>query len=390
MGRLDGALHEVPREAAELQVHLEARDALLRAAHLEVHVAAVVLGAEDVGDEHLLRLVVVGEEADRDAGHRALQGHARVHEGEAAVADGRHRRGAVGAHDLADDADRIREVIRKNLRDGALGERAVADLAAAGGAEAAHFARAVRREVVVEDEALARGAARHGVELLGVLLRAERDRGERLGLAAREDRRAVDARKHAHLGRERTNLVLGTAVDAEALLEHVLADGLDLEGVEEVHEADGVDLGPLLAHLLEEVLLDGGDLALALELALDEQRGREGLAALRADEVHLVLRLRHVVDVLVGLAEGAAHLDLEVDDLLDFLMGALERGEEVLVAHLGGGALHHEELAADAGVEEVDVAPRLLVVRGVDHPLAVHASRVPSLWMSIELTCTSL
>ena len=126
--------------------------------------------------------------------------------------------------------------------------------------------------------------------------------------------------------------------------------------------------------LLEEVLLDGAHLALALELALDEQRGREGLATLRADEVHLVRGLRHVVDVLVRLAEGAAHLDLEVNDLLDFLMGALERGEEVLVAHLGGGALHHEELAADAGVEEVDVTPRLLVVRGVDHPLAVHAA----------------
>ena len=55
-------------------------------------------------------------------------------------------------------------------------------------------------------------------------------------------------------------------------------------------------------------------------------------------------------------------------------MGALEGGEEVLVAHLGGGAFHHEELAADAGVEEVDVALRLLLVRGVDHPLAVHAA----------------
>ena len=106
------------------------------------------------------------------------------------------------------------------------------------------------------------------------------------------------------------DLVLGASVDAEPLLEHVLADGLDLERVEEVHEADRVDLGPLLGDLLEEVLLDRGDLALALELALDEERGREGLAALLAHEVHLVRGLRNVVDVLVGLAERAAHLDL--------------------------------------------------------------------------------
>ena len=167
----------------------------------------------------------------------------------------------------------------------------------------------------------------------------------------------MHAGKHPDLRGERADLVLGAAVDAEALLEHVLPDGLDLERVEEVHEADGVDLGPLLGDLLEEVLLDRRDLALALELALDEQRGGEGLSALLAHEVHLVRGLRDVLDVLVGLAEGAAHLDLEVDDLLDFLMGALGRGEEVLVAHLGGGALHHEELAADAGVEEVERMP---------------------------------
>ena len=184
----------------------------------------------------------------------------------------------------------------------------------------------------------------------------------------------MEAREHAYLCGERTDLVLGASVDAETLLEHVLADGLDLERVEEVHEADRVDLGPLLGDLLEEVLLDRGDLALALELALDEERGREGLAALLAHEVHLVRGLRNVVDVLVGLAERAAHLDLEVDDLLDFLVGALERGDEVLVGDFGRGALHHEKLAADAGVEEVDVALGLLLVRGVDDPLPVDAA----------------
>ena len=52
-------------------------------------------------------------------------------------------------------------------------------------------------------------------------------------------------------------------------------------------------------------------------------------------------------------------------------MGALEGGDEILVADFRGGALHHEELAADAGVEEVDVALGLLLVGRVDDPLAV-------------------
>ena len=374
MRSLDRALDEIPREAAELQVDLEARDALLRAADLEVHVAAVVFGAENVGDENLLALVFIGEQADRNARDRALQRHARVHKRETAVADRRHRRGSVGAHDLADDADRIRELVGEHLRNRTLGERAVADLATTRGTEAADFARAVGREVVVQHEALGRIAARHRVELLRVLLRAERDGRERLRLATREDRRTVEARENPDLRGERTDLVLGAAVDALAVDEHVLADGLDLERVEEMHEADGVDLGPLFGNLLEEVFLDGADLALALELALDEQRRRKGLAAFGADEVHLLRRLRNVGDHLVGLAERTAHLDLKVDDLLDFLMRALQGRDEVLVADFGRTALHHEELAADAGVEEVDVALRLLLVGRVDDPLAVNAA----------------
>src|SRR5574344_2472019 len=374
VGGLDGVLDEVPGEAAELEGDLEVGDALAGSADLEVHVAAVVFGTEDVGDENLLRLVGVREQADRDAGDGALQRHARVHKGEAAVADRRHRRGAVGAHDLGDDADRVREIIGEDLRQRTFRKSSVADLAAARRAETADFAHAVRREVVVEHEALGELAAGDGVEVLRVLLGAEGDRRERLGLAAREDRRTVQAREHADLGGERTDLVRGTSVDAKAPLEDVRADGLDLERVEEVHEADGVNLGPFLGNLLEEGFLDGADLALAFELALDQKRGGESLAAFLAHEVHLVGRLLDVGDDLVRLAERTAHLDLEVDDLLDFLVGALERGDEILVGDLGGRALHHEELAADAGVEEVEIRLRLLLVSRIDDPLAVDAA----------------
>ena len=212
----------------------------------------------------------------------------------------------------------------------------MADLAAAGGAEAAHFARAVRREVVVEHEPLGERTARHRVKLLRILLRAERDRRERLRLAAREDRRAVDARQDADLRRQRADLVLGAAINTKALLQHVLAYRLDLERVEEMHEADSVNLGPLLGDLLEQILLDGRDLALTLQLALDEQRRRKGLSALGTHEVHLVRRLRDILDVLVRLAERTAHLNLKVDDLLDLLVGALQGGDEVLVGNLRG------------------------------------------------------
>ena len=61
------------------------------AGDLEIHVAEVVLVALDVGeqDEFVARFL---DEADRNAGHRLLDRHAGVHQGERSAADRGHRR----------------------------------------------------------------------------------------------------------------------------------------------------------------------------------------------------------------------------------------------------------------------------------------------------------
>ena len=80
----------------------------------------------------------------------------------------------------------------------ALGQIAVPDLATAGAAQRANLAGGERREVVVQHERLRLLADFvDRVEALRILRRAERDRDERLRLAAREERGAVHARQHA-------------------------------------------------------------------------------------------------------------------------------------------------------------------------------------------------
>jgi hypothetical protein len=96
----------------------------------------------------------------------------------------------------------------------ALGQVAVADFAAAGGAEAAHFADAVGREVVVQDEALLVRAAGDGVQVLGVIGGAEGDRGQGLGFAAVEEGGAVDAGQESDLGGQGADFVEAAAADA--------------------------------------------------------------------------------------------------------------------------------------------------------------------------------
>src|SRR5204863_3831727 len=90
---------------------------------------------------------------------------------------------------------------------------AVADLAPALAAEELHLADREGREVVVQEELLLRFALVL-LDDLGVAPRAERDRGQGLGLAAGEDRRAVRARQHADVDLDAADFVERAPVEA--------------------------------------------------------------------------------------------------------------------------------------------------------------------------------
>ena len=135
--------------------------------------------------------------------------------------------------DLRDDADRVGELVvrRQHRTDRAPGELAVADLAPAGRAEAASLAHRERREIVVEQERLLVGPFQRVDELL-VLAGAERRDHQGLGLAAREQRRAVGARQDADLGHDRAHGLQVASVDAAAGIENVPAYDLGFELLE--------------------------------------------------------------------------------------------------------------------------------------------------------------
>ena len=110
----------------------------------------------------------------------------------------------------------------------ALGERAVADVAALRAAHEARLPDREGREVVVVPEPL-RGLQPERVDAHVHARRAERDVGEDLGLAAGEERRAVHARGDVDLALDRPDLVLGAAVgallvDGDRLADRVLLD----------------------------------------------------------------------------------------------------------------------------------------------------------------------
>ena len=144
------------------------------------------------------------DQAHRRAGDRRLDRHAGVHQGERRAAGGRHRGRAVGRHALRHEPDHVREVlgVGRTGQEGALGQVAVADLAPAGAAHRLVLAGAVGRHVVVVDVALL-GLGADRVDPLDVRGRPERRDGQRLGLAAGEQARAVRPREEADFDGDR-------------------------------------------------------------------------------------------------------------------------------------------------------------------------------------------
>ena len=166
-------------------------------------------------------------------GDRRLDRHAGIHQREGRAAHRGHRARAVGLEDVGHDADRVGELLLAgdHRHQRPLGERAMADVAALGAAHEARLPDRERREVVVVEVALGRLQPER-VEAHLLTRGAERDDAQRLRLAAREQRRAVRARGHADLDRERPDLLRGAPVGALLVDRDPLADQRLLELVE--------------------------------------------------------------------------------------------------------------------------------------------------------------
>ena len=336
----------------------------------------MVLGADDVGQQKPLS-VLAGHKAAADAGHRSGDRNAGVHQRKRRAADRSHRGRTVRAHDLGDAADHIREIRRNNLRNRTLGQIAVPDFTPSRTRDAADFADAEVREVVVQIEALFRDAAFTGqvIGFLRVLLVAEGREHERLGFSAREERAAVDHGEYADFGRQRPDLGRRTAVRTELLLEDDVAGRFSDEVVERDrgHETEfGV------AHRGERFAQRAAQLG-----AEFVERDHAGfLARNRADVFNTVgAEFRHrrgelfrnqvELVILLGAAGAFRELDLGLALFLDRVVREVHR-----LFHLRFGdeirfAFDHDDLVGTAGVDEFKLAFRHLGAGRVHDELAV-------------------
>jgi len=252
----------------------------------------------------------------------------------------------------------------------------VADFAPVQAAEAADFADAVGREVVVEGEPLGGVPAGQAVEVLLVAAGPERDHGHRLGLAAGEQGRTVHARQDAHIRHQRAQLIHRATVHALAFFQDALSDDLDFHHVEELleqlvrHDLFAVDL----LHPGKGGVEHLGHLGLALEL-FDGEEGFFEIGAGKFAQLGDLLGVRQRFgERLGGQAHFFAQLGLGVADPGDGFVAELHGGDHVVVGHFQRGSFDHDRQVAAAHVDQINVGVLHLDVSGVQQELAVDAA----------------
>src|SRR5438874_4366175 len=164
--------HDLVADAWKFQIELVTGDAGLRAAQLEIHVAEMIFGTDDVGEQlvtfQLSVFAVFSDETDRDSCDRRFDGHTGVHQRQHPAANARHRCRSVRFHDFAGDTNGVTKIVcaRHDWFERALCQGSVANLAPARPAGPPGFADAEWRKIVMQNEPLRLFAAAVSIDHL--------------------------------------------------------------------------------------------------------------------------------------------------------------------------------------------------------------------------------
>ncbi len=184
-------LHHLRAQTADLDIHLQGGDALGSAGDFEIHIAEVVFGALDIGQD-LVTAGRIGDQAHGHTGDRGLDRHTCIHQRQGRTADGTHRGGSIGGECLGYDADGVGEgFFRRDDRfERTLCQCSMTNLAPALSTKRLCLTGGVGREVIVVQVALVLDRAQV-IEFLCFAESCQRGNRQDLRLAAGEQTGAV-------------------------------------------------------------------------------------------------------------------------------------------------------------------------------------------------------
>ena len=374
IGDFQRVFDDLHGQAVVFQVHLDGGNALFRAGDLEIHLAMEILHALDV-DKGCKAAVIVLNQTAGDAGHRSLNRHAGVHQGQGGAADGTLRSRAVGADHLGDHADGIGELIHiRNYRQKrAFRQSAMTNFAASGRTCGFGFADGITGEIVMVHIAFL-GFLPDGVQLLVCGQGIQSDGGKHLGLTPGKEAGTMDPGQDSHFSTQGTNFVLLTAVHPVPLQKPRL-DNLLLKFVGNfvqilVHFR--VFLQKQLVPLVDQAVPAGFPDVLIIGI-------HGGFGVLHGGGGYLVKQL--LVKIGMGvielrLADFSHHLVNQGDLLLIFLMGHLNRLEHGIVIHLIASGLDHDDLFAGRNHGHIQIRDLPFLAVGIEDQFPVHKTHL--------------
>ncbi len=349
----------------------------------------MILVAEDVRQDSVA--VALLDQPHGDAGHRGLDRHAGIHQGQAGAAHRRHGTRAVRLGDFRHHANHVREFvgIRQHRPDAPPGQPAVPDLAALGAAHEAGLADTVRRKIVMQHEPIAVLAFQR-VDDLRVAIGAEGCNDDRLCLAPREYRRAVSPREHAGRNRDRAHGRGVATIDAGLTAQHAIPHDAALELAERARHLFG-RVGGIVAtgQRLDHVVAQLANLRVALLLVTDRIGRGQFALGLRGNR----FRQRRILFGRLPFPGRLARLGRQFvdrgDGRLHLLVTEHDRAEHHFLGQAVGLRFDHQHRVLGARYHQIELGFRqLTAVRiqrvlpvdvtdasGADRPLEWHAGQ---------------
>src|SRR5438477_2965269 len=380
----NGFGHDLVTDAGKFQVELITGDAGVRAAQLEIHVAEMIFGTDDVGEQfipfQLSIFAVFSDKADRNSCDRRFDGHTGVHQREHPAANARHRCRSVRFHNFAGDTNGVTKIVcaRHDWFERALRQRSVANLAPARTAGPPGFAYAEWRKIVMQNEPLRLFAAAVSIDHLRFFDRRECGEGERLGLAALENCRTMRARENADLARDRAQLLIAPTVDTFLLVQNADAERFLLHVIERLRDRELVGLGMFFQDRHLHFFAERIDCFCPRNFALGVERAFNPIAAdsiSNLEQILIHLEQRHLA---LRLANLCGELFLNPDHFARMLMGKVERLHEISFGNFPGRAFDHDNVVLSSDINQIEVALFALRMRRVRDELPVDATDADS------------
>ena len=247
----------------------------------------------------------------------------------------------------------------------------MADFPPARPAEAAGFADAEGREVVVQKETLRGFAATVGVDVLRLLDWRERGQRHRLRFAPLEDGRTMGAREDSDLAGDLAQVVIAAAVNPLLLVENVAAEGFLLDVIKRLVDREFIGFREFFEHCRLHFVAQTADRLAPCHFALGIERGFDPTArhAVRdLEDFRLHFEQRHFA---LRLADLGREFLLDADHFAGVTVSKFKRLDELILWQFVGGAFDHDYVVLSADVNQIKIALLTLGMGRIGDELAV-------------------